>query len=315
MKGYEEYKNDFRTKALRKVESNNDILYLEDFYYYIAKKEPTSVYNYINYVVNFLRQTGITDPHNITFGAYNKYTAMMVDKTPSYQIAVYSALKKYSAFLFANNICPNYMEQVERPKNYERQETKEKREKSVLSKDELSVVLNNILNSNENPIWKKRDYAITLLFVTSGIRNSALYKLDVNNVDFNNGTIIVTEKRDNVREIILPDKTLNALKEWINIRSTLKPNTEALFISNQKTRMSSRSIYRIANKYGSVDGKNGHPHIFRSTYGTILWETSGDLYLTQKNMGHSNPKTTELYIRGKDADIKKRSAQIMEMYI
>lgn len=316
MTGREEYKERYRKMTEKKLDENKDIKYLDDFYYYIAKKEPTTVYNYINYVIGFLRDNHICDPSKITFSSYNKYTAKLIKETPSYQISVYSALKKFSTFLAANRITEDYMKDVERPKNRERQETIIKREKSVLTKDEVHMMLDNILNKDMNEIWKQRDYALILLFVSSGIRSSALYKLDVSDIDFENGIMIVTEKRDNVREIILPTKAIQELRKWINIRNELNPCTSALFISNQRKRMSSKSIARIVNKYGSVNGKNGHPHILRSTYGTITYEESGgDLYLTQTNMGHSNPKTTELYIRGKDTDIKKRAAQIVDSYI
>ena len=313
MTGREEYKMDFRNKTIKKLNENNDLKYLEDFYYYIAKKEPTTVYNYINYVIAFLRKLDISDPSCITFNSYNKYTAMLVEETSSYQIAVYSALKKFSTFLYANKICESdYMQNVERPKSYEKQETKIKRQNSVLTKEEIVEMLSNVKESAKNNIWKQRDYAIIVLFLTSGIRSSALYKLDLNDVNFNNNTIVVTEKRDNVREIILPQSTMDEIIKWVDIRNTLNPKTDALFISNQKTRISSKTIYRIVNEYGSVNNRNGHPHILRSTYGTMLYENTGDLYLTQTNMGHSNPKTTELYIRGKDIDVKKKAAQVIE---
>lgn len=317
MRGVEEYKNKFKKRTENKILCNNDIEYLEDFYYFVkVKPKESTVYNYINYVINFLRFNNITKPEDLKLIHFTRYMAHIDDQKQSSQIAIYHALQKYSKFLSANKINEDYMSYVDRPEFYEDQETKSKREKSFLTEDEIKSIINSVMNSNKSDVWKQRDYTIILLLLTSGIRCSALYKLDVSDVNFSNNSIVVTEKRDNVREIILPVITMIELRKWIDLRNTLDVNNiDALFVSNQKSRMDSRSISRVSSKYGYIEGKSVHPHMYRSTFGTTMWKKSGDLFLTQKSMGHSNPKTTELYIRGEDRAIKERTASIMEDYI
>ena len=91
---------------------------------------------------------------------------------------------------------------------------------------------------------------------------------------------------------------------------------DALFISNRKTRMDQSSISDVVKKYSSViDGKHITPHKLRATYGTQLYAKTGDLYLVQECMGHSNPKTTELYIRGQKNEATQKASDIMTKLI
>ena len=62
------------------------------------------------------------------------------------------------------------------------------------------------------------------------------------------------------------------------------------------------------NKYSSnIKGKHITPHKLRATYGTQLYNATGDIYFVQECMGHSNPKTTEIYIRDTKNTTKKAS--------
>ena len=51
-------------------------------------------------------------------------------------------------------------------------------------------------------------------------------------------------------------------------------------------------------------------HSLRHTAGTAVMELTGDLYLTQKYMRHSNPATTEIYLHNqtetREAEIAQR---------
>ena len=71
---------------------------------------------------------------------------------------------------------------------------------------------------------------------------------------------------------------------------------------------------QIYNRQGSlvdIDGKNITPHKLRATYGTQLYNKTGDIYFVQECMGHSNPKVTELYVRDKKENTK-RAGDIMD---
>ena len=78
--------------------------------------------------------------------------------------------------------------------------------------------------------------------------------------------------------------------------------------------MDSTSIYNVVKKYSkNINGKNITPHKLRATYGTQLYNETGDIYFVQDCMGHSNPKTTELYVRDKKENRKKASDIMAKM--
>ena len=155
--------------------------------------------------------------------------------------------------------------------------------------------------------WKERDMAIILLFLNTGIRSSALMKIDVNDIDFINNVLTVTDKESHVNKYELSEELMDVINVWMIRREKILKGKkiEALFISNRKQRIASRSIYAIVNKYDeNIEGKHITPHKLRATYGTQLYEATNDVYFVQKCMKHSNPKTTELYIRGNNNQTK-----------
>ena len=156
-----------------------------------------------------------------------------------------------------------------------------------------------------------------MIFLNTGIRCSALIKLDVNNIDIENSEIVVTDKGGKINKHMISDDTKQCLIKWLSYReellknNILQNNEDALFISSHKRRMSPQAVYDIVKKYTvGINGKNISPHKLRATYGTQLYNETKDLFFVQEMMGHSNPKTTTLYIRDK-SNMKEKASTIM----
>lgn len=318
--GIEAYNEEFDSLSRKRIEKNSDKPFLRGFYNFMISdgdRSYSGAYNYLSHVINFVNAENITDPMNISLDDYTDYLSKSYrGKSSSHQIGIYSALKEFSKYLVANNICnKNYMEFINRPKTVETIETIEKREKKYLTKDEVDQFINNIINSDKKNIWKQRDLAIAYVFLTTGIRCAALNKLDIDNINFTDNSITVLEKRSKHRKIYLPDKTISILKEWLKYRNELGVNKNeiAVFVSNRKTRMTRKTIYNTTKEYGiDIEEKDVTPHMERSTYATNLYSYSNDVFFVQECMGHSSPTTTKLYIRGQKDNISKKAANIIE---
>ena len=167
--------------------------------------------------------------------------------------------------------------------------------------------------------WEERDILIIKLLLYTGLRCSALYKLNISNINFVKRKLVAVDKGGKIPEFNLNDEIMEYINNWIVKRELLLGSDreeEALFISNQRRRMDQTSIYRVVNKYSkTITDKHITPHKLRATCGTYLLENSNDIYFVQEYLGHASPKTTELYIRGRKEENRKRAADIMSKII
>lgn len=316
MTGIKEYEEIYRSRIERIIKDNSDIDFLEGFYYYTCNAKLnglSSSYNYILKAIDFIRT--VNKPiDQFSLDDYSIYLGRIKDKSSSYQITTYSALKKLSKYLYGSHRCPdNYMEYIDRPKSIDTIESIEKRENGYLTKKEIKNYIAQVEKGigthkaqSRQMEWKERDKAIIELFLTTGLRCSGLYKLDVDSINFETHVLRTVEKGNKVKEIKISDSVIKSLTEWINKREILLNGkiVDALFISNRRQRLAQRSIEELVTKYSKeITDKKISPHKLRATYGTILYNETKDIRLVQECMGHSSSHTTERYIRGK---IKER---------
>lgn len=323
--GLQEFNKKYIDRINKVLKNQPD--YIVGFVNYMSDSALTTKYAYMRDVINFINK--VNKPiEELTFDDFSNYISGLEYKengelvTSSYRVKIYSALKKFNEYLYTTKkISQNYMLYIKKPKTIESQSTILKREKGFLTKNEISKYIHTVERNNINKyrqvghIWNQRDMAIIKVFLNTGIRCSALSKLDIASINFDDKTLIVTDKGGKVNEHDLTDDVLDELKEWISIRKNdIKDNSTALFISNRKRRMDSTSIYNVVKKYSkNISGKNITPHKLRATYGTQLYNETGDIYFVQDCMGHSNPKTTELYVRDKKENRKKASDIMAKM--
>lgn len=326
MKGKEAYEMQYNKKIENIIYNNPDKPYLRGFYNYMRSSKLThsTMYDYLNYVVKFIGSTG-KEIGDLDLDDYINFLAEFSEMKTSYQISVYSGLKKFAKYsLVSGKTTRNPMNDIDRPKFNEDDETISKREKGYLNKDEIEEYLDSVKEGAgssravaRQEKWKERDILIIMIFLNTGIRCSALYKLNIDDIDFKNKTIKVNDKGNIAKIIVVSNKLLENARNWLNKREIILNNTEedALFISNQRTRMDQSSISRVVKKYASsIEDKVITPHKLRATFGTQLYNETGDIYFVQDCMSHSNPKTTEIYIRGKN-DNSQKASDIMSKLI
>lgn len=322
--GKEEYNKNKENKIEKLIESNPG---LEGFYYFISEKSNDTIYNYLLKIEDFLIQSK-KNPEELNFDDFTRHmlkakrTKTGKTSTASYRVVTYQALKLYGKYLVVKGILnSNPMDMIERPSAKDSQETIEKRERGFLSEDEIKQYLNavktgvgNSSSRKKQKRWRERDLAIITLLLTTGMRCSALYKIDVNDIDFENQKLLVTDKGSKVKEYRLANDVLNNLRNWVTKRNMLmsveeQNATNALFISHRRTRITTNAISDIVSKYAvAIEGKNITPHKLRATYGTQLYNATKDIYFVQECMSHASPTTTERYIRGQKNKTEEASA-------
>ena len=159
---------------------------------------------------------------------------------------------------------------------------------------------------------KERDLAIVTLLLGTGIRVSECVGLDIEDVDFKNNGIKVTRKGGNEMVVYFGPEVEKALKRYIEVREniiSLEGHEHALFYSVQRRRIGVQAVENLVKKYASqiTTTKKITPHKLRSTYGTTLYQETGDIYLVADVLGHKDVNTTKKHYAAID-DARRRQA-------
>lgn len=161
-----------------------------------------------------------------------------------------------------------------------------------------------------------RDYAILSLFFSTGLRVSELVGIDLEDVDFKKGTLIVTRKGGNQDLIYLSKSCLKAIRSYIKSERDYysSDNENALFMSQKRNRLSVKSVERLIQKYSKLAGVNIKvtPHTLRRTFGTNLYNQTGDIYLVADVLHHASVETTKKHYAKVSEDHKKIAAKVAE---
>ena len=185
-----------------------------------------------------------------------------------------------------------------------------KRLPKTLNVDELDQLLS--IKSPVQPSIKKsvnvastktntlviRDIAFMELLYGCGLRLSEINGLDLQDIDWQQQTLIVTGKGNKQRQLPFGKKALNALKNWLAKRDSIaKENESAIFVSQQGNRLSNSSIQKRLKKMALAQGLNTnvHPHMLRHSFASHILESSKDLRAVQELLGHANLSTTQIY--------------------
>ena len=159
---------------------------------------------------------------------------------------------------------------------------------------------------------KERDLAIVTLLLGTGIRVSECVGLDIEDVDFKNNGIKVTRKGGNEMVVYFGEEVEKALKRYLEVRTGITPlagHEHALFYSAQRKRMGVQAVENMVKKYSRqiTTTKKITPHKLRSTYGTALYQETGDIYLVADVLGHKDVNTTKKHYAPLD-DARRRQA-------
>lgn len=148
---------------------------------------------------------------------------------------------------------------------------------------------------------KLRDDAIVSLLLGTGIRVSELVGIDLGDINELKSSIMIIRKGGKIQPIYMGPNLFSLIQEYIQ---TARPHfvapesldtEQALFLSQQRRRITVRSVENLVKKYADASlgvGSGISPHKLRSTYGTNLYRATGDINLVADALGHSNINTS-----------------------
>jgi len=151
----------------------------------------------------------------------------------------------------------------------------------------------------------RRDRAIIEFLYATGIRVGELVGINISDVDFREKLVWVTGKRKKQRIVPFGEPAMLAVTLYLDkTRDVFLENCpaanrdpQALFLNYQGTRITTRSVGRMIDKYIKLcaDIHDISPHSLRHTFATHLLDQGADLRDIQELLGHARLTTTQIY--------------------
>ena len=143
-----------------------------------------------------------------------------------------------------------------------------------------------------------RDAAVVELLFASGMRISELCALQVQDVNLQDGTILIYGKGDKERRIQIGNKSvIHALETYRSHFNIEMNQCHHFFVNPNGTPLTDQTVRRRICKYSELANIKQHitPHMFRHTFATCLLEADVDIRYIQEMLGHSSINITEIY--------------------
>lgn len=143
-----------------------------------------------------------------------------------------------------------------------------------------------------------RNHAIFSTYIFAGLRRKELLNLKLSDVDIENLSIFVRQGKGSKDRIVPMSYTLaQSLKNYIEERKRLKKTCPEFFASlNRNIGFTETGLKRLVQKVRESSGLNFTIHKLRHTFATLMLEGGCDIYSLSKMMGHSDIKTTTIYL-------------------
>ncbi|MEK4731384.1 tyrosine-type recombinase/integrase [Paenibacillus sp. FSL L8-0641] len=231
----------------------------------------------MNAFVSWIEPNGgeVNDLTRYDVQAYIKYleqdgkSASTVDK-------VFACLSVYARFISR----PDIVDRIKR--------TRPQRQTQTAPKSLSDLERKRILREVEKD-GILRDIAIMYVLMQCGLRVSELCSLNRSDVTLSErgGKLIVREsKGGESRSLPLAVDVRYHISKYLDSRTD---ENEALFISNERKRISVRTVQHMLSKYGT------HPHALRHTFVRTLVKSGNDIAVVAEMAGHKDVNVTRRY--------------------
>jgi len=172
----------------------------------------------------------------------------------------------------------------------------------MLDRDEVSRL---VAVTQQGTSWlAKRDHAIVQLMLQTGIRVGEIANLRLADVHLQHdvGALAVRMGKGQVREIPLNASARRALSIYLAVRPEAE-GTDHLFLSREDPPLSVRSIQHMVSKHAKAAGLEGvSAKTLRLTCAKYMLQSTENLTLVSRLLGHNRTETTARYIVSRDGD-------------
>ena len=247
----------------------------------------------INYYRRFTNAKYIEDVTEENLREFFLHGRTQRNWQPNTFISFYRSLNVFFTWCIGNRyLVKNPITGIELPKV-------EKRLPVKLNRQNATKLLEVVYNyPYDYKFLRYRNHAIFSMFVFAGLRKSELLNLKLTDVDITNLTIFVNQGKGSKDRIIPMSYTLaESLKRYLDERKRLCKTCPAFFTSlNRDMGYTNSGLKRLVEQMVKTSGLKFTVHKLRHTFATLMLEGGCDIYSLSRMMGHSDIKTTTIYL-------------------
>lgn len=193
--------------------------------------------------------------------------------------------------------------------------------KALTDKEVRTLVATVKAKADKDEIVGKRDYAMLLLYLVTGLRREEIAQLKWSDIKIEGDALLLSlhvKGGDLItREVRDPD-THTALIDYLRASRRLRglKKDSPLWTRHDRAglpgpALTSHAFVKNMKRYAMEAGlEHFHLHQTRHTFARIVAEDSGSIIVTQDALGHANPNTTRVYVQRVGIKRDQHSAKI-----
>jgi len=265
---------------------------------YSKNYRPTTIKWYKEAINQFLRfyDNQIIDFHQITVEKVRNwfYTKRSRGEwTADTLLGRYKALKAFFKWCVANGYMKlNPIDLIQKPR------LEQKLPKSISKQDAQTILEYSFDIPAKYRFTRYRNRAILAVLVYTGLRVGEMMSLKLSSVDMENRVItVISGKGGKDRLVPISSKLHEYLAQYLKDSQRLKKASVYLFTTLKGDGpVTTSGIKKMIDPIKKGTGINFSPHKLRHTFATLMLEGGCDLFSLQKMLGHSDIKTTTIYL-------------------
>lgn len=300
IKGYLSYLSSIKGSSKQTVDAyRGDLIlffrFLKIYYGQVDEITPFHEISIMDIDIQFIREINLSDIYG--FLEHLENDRQNVGTTRARKVACLKSFFKY-AYNKAKFIDYDLGTELETPKI-------QKKMPIYLTIAESQILINSVDSRNT-----VRDKCIIILFLNTGMRLSELCGINISSIK--GDSLIITGKGNKQRFVYLNDSCLDAIARYKKVRKKIekyidKDHKDALFISEQKKRISKRTVEDVVNNALEKAGLSQQysVHKLRHTAATLMYKGGADIRSLQTILGHESVATTQIYTHVDQDQLRK----------
>jgi site-specific recombinase XerD len=275
----------------------------------IRNLSPTTIKWYKVVLSVFLKHSKISALEDITterLRAFLYYGRIERGWTAETFIYYHKGLKSFLKWCKGRGyISQNPIEDIEKPRL-------EKKLPKRITKQEAFKLLEYTANMKYTYKFERyRNHALFAIMIYAGLRAREMLNLKLTDIDLVNNVISINHGKGGKDRVVPICSVLKSvLKRYLEDRKRLERSSVNFFTSVRGDRpFTYNGLKKVVERLRKLTGINFSCHRLRHTFATLMLEGGCDIYALSKMLGHSDIKTTTIYLSASVAHLQEQIAK------